>query len=66
VEQGGRRLKVKAWRKAELLASFTGQVDLAVTLEEDRYDGWSAVLRDVRPAAELGLLSRNFSRQDGA
>jgi len=53
VEQGGRRLKVKAWRKAELLASFTGQVDLAVTLEEDRYDGWSAVLREVRPAAAL-------------
>ncbi|MBY0507442.1 MAG: single-stranded-DNA-specific exonuclease RecJ [Bryobacteraceae bacterium] len=53
VEQGGRRLKVKAWRKAEQLPSFTGRVDLAVTLEEDRYDGWSATLREIRPALPL-------------
>lgn len=53
VEQQGRRMKVKAWRKADRLESFAGRVDLAVTLEEDRYDGWSAVLRDVRPAADV-------------
>ena len=51
VEQQGKRLKVKAWRMADRLESFAGRVDLALTLEEDRYDGWSAVLRNVRPAA---------------
>lgn len=50
VQQQGRQLKVKAWRKADQLASFAGRVDLAVTLEEDKFDGWSAVLREIRPA----------------
>ncbi len=50
VQQQGRQIKVKAWRKADQLESFAGRVDLAVTFEEDRYDGWSAVLREVRPA----------------
>lgn len=53
VEQQGRRMKVKAWRKADRLASFSGTVDLAVTFEEDKFDGWSVILRDVRPAAGL-------------
>ena len=50
VQQQGRQIKVKAWRKADQLASFAGRVDLAVTLEEDKFDGWSAVLREIRPA----------------
>ncbi len=54
VQQQGRQLKVKAWRKADRLESFAGRVDLAVTFEEDRYDGWSAVLRELRPAGSLG------------
>ncbi len=50
VQQQGRQIKVKAWRKADQLASFAGRVDLAVTLEDDKFDGWSAVLREIRPA----------------
>ncbi len=52
-QEGGRAIKVKAWRKAERLEEFQGAVDLAVTIEEDRYDGWSAVLRELRPAAQV-------------
>jgi len=52
VGQDGRQIKVKAWRKADRLTEFAGRVDLAVTLEEDKFDGWSAVLRDIRPAAQ--------------
>ena len=48
VRQGQRVIQVKAWRSAELVEHFQkgARLDLAITLEEDRYDGWSATLRD--------------------
>ncbi len=52
VRQNRRTLGLKAWnfaaRAAELPAG--GTVDIAFQIEEDPYTGWSAVLRDVRPA----------------
>ncbi len=52
VRQNRRTLGLKAWnfaaRAAEMPAGAT--VDIAFQLEEDAYTGWSAVLRDVRPA----------------
>jgi single-stranded-DNA-specific exonuclease len=45
-----RSVQVKAWRSAEFVEQFqkSARLDLALTLEEDRYDGWSATLRDFR------------------
>jgi single-stranded-DNA-specific exonuclease len=52
--QSGRTLMFKAWGFAERAAELAAgaRVDLAFTIEEDPYTGWSAVLREVRPAAE--------------
>jgi len=60
VRQNGRTLALKAWnfaaRAGEIAAG--SRVDIAFTLEEDQYNAargdpaWSAVLRDVRPAAQ--------------
>ena len=58
LRQKGRNLKVMAWNAAdrvEQLAAGT-RIDAAITLEEDQYSlrrgyaGWSAVLKDFRPA----------------
>ena len=58
LRQKGRNLKVMAWNAAdrvEQLAAGTS-IDAAITLEEDNYSlrrgyaGWSAVLKDFRPA----------------
>lgn len=48
VRQGKRVIQVKAWRSAELVENFQrgARLNLALTLEEDRYDGWSATLKD--------------------
>jgi len=58
LRQEGRMLWLKAWNFAGRVAEFTpgARVDAAMVLEEDSYSaanglpGWSAVLRDVRPA----------------
>ena len=58
LRQDGRMLWLKAWSFADRIAEFSpgSRVDAAVVLEEDSYSaanglpGWSAVLRDVRPA----------------
>ena len=58
LRQNGRTLWLKAWNFAERIAELApgARVDAAVVLEEDSYaaangyPGWSAVLRDVRPA----------------
>ena len=53
-QAGGKRvIQVKAWRSAEMVEFFQKdrRLDLAITLEEDRYDGWSATLRDFHPLA---------------
>jgi single-stranded-DNA-specific exonuclease len=51
IQQGKRTIQVKAWRSAELVEHFRkgSRLDVAITLEEDRYDGWSATLRDFHP-----------------
>lgn len=51
---GKRVVQVKAWRSAELVDFFQkgSRLDLALTLEEDRYDGWSATLRDFHPRTD--------------
>ena len=48
IRQGTRVIQVKAWRSAEFVEYFQKdtRLDLALTLEEDRYDGWSATLKD--------------------
>ncbi len=59
LRQNGRMLWLKAWNFAERAAELSpaSRVDAALTLEEDSYaaasglPGWSAILRDVRPAA---------------
>ncbi len=61
LRQNGRSLVLKAWRFAPRAAEFApgARVDAAFTLEEDAYSaargfpGWCAVLRDVRPAAQV-------------
>ncbi|HEY1340276.1 MAG TPA: single-stranded-DNA-specific exonuclease RecJ [Bryobacteraceae bacterium] len=61
VRQNGRCLSLKAWNFAERIADLSSgaRVDVAFTLEEDPYSagrgypGWAAVLRDVRPAAQV-------------
>ena len=63
LRQNGRSLALKAWnfaaRAAELPAG--ARVDVAFSIEEDDFakaqgnSGWSAVLRDVRPALEAAL-----------
>ncbi len=58
LRQEGRILWLRAWNFAERLSELSqgSRVDAALTLEEDSYaaanglPGWSAVLRDVRPA----------------
>lgn len=58
LRQQGRMLWLKAWNFAERLSELSPgrRVDAALSLEEDSYaaanglPGWSAVLRDVRPA----------------
>jgi single-stranded-DNA-specific exonuclease len=58
LRQDGRTVWLKAWNFAERIAELApgAHVDAALTLEEDTYaaanglPGWSAVLRDVRPA----------------
>ncbi|MBZ5594871.1 MAG: single-stranded-DNA-specific exonuclease RecJ [Acidobacteriia bacterium] len=58
LRQDGRTLWLKAWNFADRIAEFTSgaRMDAALVLEEDSYSaanglpGWSAVLRDVRPA----------------
>lgn len=54
VRQGRRAIQVKAWRFAERASEIrTGErLDIAVTIEQDRYDGWSLTLDDLRPATE--------------
>ena len=62
LRQDGRMLWLKAWNFADRIAELTpgAHVDAALTLEEDSYSamnglpGWSAVLRDVRPAGAVG------------
>ena len=59
VRQNGRTLALKAWKFAVRAGEVAAgsRVDIAFTLEEDQYNAargnpaWSAVLRDVRPAA---------------
>jgi len=59
LRQDGRMLWLKAWNFAGRIAEFSpgARLDAAMVLEEDSYSaanglpGWSAVLRDVRPAA---------------
>jgi len=59
LRQGKRMLWLKAWNFAERITELSqgSRVDAALTLEEDSYaaanglPGWSAILRDVRPAA---------------
>jgi single-stranded-DNA-specific exonuclease len=58
LRQDGRMLWLKAWGFAERIGELVpgSRVDAALVLEEDPYatanglPGWSAVLRDVRPA----------------
>ncbi len=62
LRQDGRMLWLKAWNFADRIAELTpgARVDAALVLEEDSYSamnglpGWSAVLRDVRPAGAVG------------
>jgi len=62
LRQDGRMLWLKAWNFADRIAELTPgtRVDAALVLEEDSYSamnglpGWSAVLRDVRPAGAVG------------
>ena len=61
LRQSGRLLWLKAWNFADRVAELApgARVDAALTLEEDSYaaanglPGWSAVLRDVRPAGAM-------------
>lgn len=61
MRQNGRTLALKAWNFATRAGEFAPgtQFDIAFSLEEDAYSaargfpGWCAVLRDVRPAAQL-------------
>jgi single-stranded-DNA-specific exonuclease len=58
MRQGGRTLSLKAWNFADRAAELAQgrRVDIVFSLEEDAfsaargYPGWSAVLRDFRPA----------------
>ncbi|MBY0376053.1 MAG: DHH family phosphoesterase, partial [Bryobacteraceae bacterium] len=52
VRQGDRIHRVKAWRFAERAAEiYAGaKLDLAITIERDRFDGWSLTVEDIRPA----------------
>ncbi len=61
LRQGGRTLWLKAWNFAERIAELSpgARVDAALSLEEDSYaaanglPGWSAILRDIRPAGAV-------------
>ncbi len=52
LRQGGKVLNVKGWSApAEWIGIQAGaRLDAAFQLEHDRYDGWSAILKDLRPA----------------
>jgi single-stranded-DNA-specific exonuclease len=52
VRQAGAQMQVKAWNAApEWFQLGPGQrLDLAFALEADRYDGWAAVVKDLRRA----------------
>lgn len=52
VRQGGQVLNVKGWSAPpEWIAIEPGaRLDAAFQLEHDKYDGWSAILKDLRPA----------------
>jgi len=58
LQQGGRTLVCKAWNFIERAEEFRpdARLDAAIAFEEDAfsrsrgYPGWSAVLKDVRPA----------------
>jgi single-stranded-DNA-specific exonuclease len=62
LRQNGRMLWLKAWNFAERISELSpgSRVDAALSLEEDSYaaanglPGWSAILRDVRPAGTPG------------
>jgi single-stranded-DNA-specific exonuclease len=62
LRQNGRTLWLKAWNFAERISELSpgSRVDAALSLEEDSYaaanglPGWSAILRDVRPAGASG------------
>jgi single-stranded-DNA-specific exonuclease len=58
LRQRGRSLKVMAWDAADRVGQLAAgaTIDAAITLEEDKfslrrgYAGWTAVLKDFRPA----------------
>ena len=52
LRQGGKLLNVKGWSApTEWIGIQAGaRLDAAFQLEHDRYDGWSAILKDLRPA----------------
>ncbi|MFN7923183.1 MAG: single-stranded-DNA-specific exonuclease RecJ [Bryobacteraceae bacterium] len=51
VGQQGRWLTCKGWNWAERAEQVRGpRLDVAVTVEDDAYWGWSATLKDARPA----------------
>ncbi len=52
LRQGGKVFNVKGWSApAEWIGIQAGaRLDAAFQLEHDRYDGWSAILKDLRPA----------------
>jgi single-stranded-DNA-specific exonuclease len=50
--QNGRWLVCKGWNWADRIDRLRGpRLDVAVTLEDDSFWGWSAILKDVRPVA---------------
>jgi single-stranded-DNA-specific exonuclease len=61
IRQHGRMVALKAWNWAERAADLTpgARLDVAFALEEDAhsasrgYPGWAAVLKEVRPAAQV-------------
>lgn len=67
LRQNGRTLWLKAWNFAARAGEMPAgsQVDAAIVLEEDTFaaanglPGWSAVLRDVRPASIVAAASAN-------
>lgn len=53
LQRDGARVFVKAWNFGERASEMAAgtRIDAAITIEEDNYWGWSANLRDARPAA---------------
>ncbi|WP_035958506.1 single-stranded-DNA-specific exonuclease RecJ [Bryobacter aggregatus] len=52
VRQGGRSLKLKGWNVPDAWKQVQpgAKLDAAFQLEHDSFDGWSAILKDLRPA----------------